>query len=205
MPCVYKHDFFVSYPHMPEGNIVVEFVEALVSTINFLRVGDRLQEPVYRDATRLQPGFKWRSELARALCHSRAMLAVYTDDYFTREYCQAEWNTMVELELKRMQKTTRGMIIPILFRSANDVIGNPLLPAMMAGLQYEDFRSILAPTQQMRTVKNRAKVQRLLDRINDLRTQSNNPGVDCDSFEFSAPPVPAAPVASVVSQFGGLW
>ena len=67
MPCVYKHDFFVSYPHMPDGNIVMKFVDELVRAIEFLRTGPRLPEPVYRDATRLLPGFRWETELARAL------------------------------------------------------------------------------------------------------------------------------------------
>ena len=168
MPCVYKHDFFVSYPHMPDGNIVMKFVDELVRAIEFLRTGPRLPEPVYRDATRLLPGFRWGMELARALCHSRAMLAVYTDEYFTREYCQAEWNAMVELEMRRLGKSATSMIIPILFRAANDGQGNPVLPAMMSGLQYEDFRTILSPEQQMRTVRSRQKVQRLLTRIDDL-------------------------------------
>src|SRR6185295_732253 len=95
MPCIYQHDFFVSYPHMPAENILTEFVEEFVRVIKFLRTGDKLPEPIYVDKERLKPGFHWPTELSRALCHSRAMLAIYTEDYFSSEYCAREWEAMV--------------------------------------------------------------------------------------------------------------
>ena len=205
MPCVYQHDFFVSYPRMPEGNIVNSFVEELVQAIGFLRVsGERLPVPVYRDVNDLRPGHRWHPELARALCRSRAMLAIYTDEYFSREYCLAEWNAMVELERRRLGQSAHSMIIPVLFRCQADAQGNLILPASMAGLQYEDFRSILSPAQQMRNIKSRQKVQRIVDRINDLRQRSLDPGFDCESFDFPTPQPPPAPPA-VSRQFGGAW
>lgn len=184
MPCVYEHDFFVSYPHMLGENILNEFVEELVKTICFLRTGDKLPEPVYIDRERLKPGFSWKPELARALCHSRAMLAVYTADYFAREYCVREWDAMLDLEMKRLGQSTRGMIIPIIFRAPVDRRGEPILPDRLRDLQYEDFRSILAPKQQFATLKVRKKVANLLERIDDLRRQSQDPRVDCNSYTF---------------------
>lgn len=185
MPCVYEHDFFVSYPHMPEENILTEFVEELVKTIRYLRTGDKLPMPVYIDRERLKPGFRWKPELARALCHSRAMLAVYTADYFAREYCVREWEAMLDLEMKRVGQSSRGMIIPIVFRADVDPDGNLVLPERIRDLQYlEDFRSILAPKQQFATVKMRRKVANLLARIDDLRRRSPDPKIDCNSYTF---------------------
>ncbi|HSS49638.1 MAG TPA: toll/interleukin-1 receptor domain-containing protein [Thermoanaerobaculia bacterium] len=202
MPCIYQHDFFVSYPNMPKENILTEFVEELVKTIKFLRTGDKLPEPVYMDKERLMPGFRWKPELSRALCHSRAMLAVYTDDYFSRVYCLSEWDAMIDLELKRLGKPAHSMIIPVLLRAMEDNRGEPILPERMRELQYEDFRSILAPKQQFTSIKVRQKVERLLKRINDLRRQSQDPKVDCDSYEVV---IPAAVLPPPQEAFGGGW
>jgi hypothetical protein len=171
---------------MPGENILNEFVEELVKTIRFLRTGDKLLEPIYIDRERLKPGFTWKPELARALCRSRAMLAVYTADYFAREYCVREWDAMLDLEVKRLGRSTRGMIIPIILRAPTDRRGEPLLPDRLTGLQYEDFRSILAPKQQFTTVKVRKKISRLMDRIEDLRRHSRDPQIDCTTYNFKA-------------------
>jgi hypothetical protein len=184
MPSVYKHDFFVSYPHMPHENILTEFVDELVKKIRYLRTGDQLPEPVYVDKERLKPGFRWKPELARALCHSRAMLAIYTADYFSREYCVREWDVMTELEGKRLGKSARSMIIPILFRAPSDHRGEPDLPALMKDLHYEDFRSILAPKRHFRNMNVIKQVANVLSRIDDLRRLSREPKVDCDSYNF---------------------
>jgi hypothetical protein len=202
MPCIYHHDFFVSYPHMPKENILTEFVEELVKSINFLQTGDKLAESVYIDKERLMPGFRWKSELSRALCHSRAMLAVYTDDYFSRVYCLSEWDAMVDLEIKRLGKPAHSMIIPILLRASEDNRGNPVLPERMNGLHYEDFRSILAPKQQFGSIKVRQKVERILKRINDLRRNSPDPKVDCDTYEVV---IPATTLPPSQEAFGGGW
>ena len=202
MPCVYQHDFFVSYPHMPGQTLLSEFVEELVREIIFQRVGERLTEPVYLDRQRLQPGFVWASELSRALCHSRCMLAVYTNQYFSREYCLREWDAMVDLEIKRVGVTSRSMIIPILLRAASNEQGEPDLPVRMLKLQYEDFRSIVAPKQQFKTIGAKKKVEKLLERIDDLKRRSQNPSVDCDRYEaFAKSPPQPAPLDS----FGGSW
>ena len=116
MPCIYQHDFFVSYPNMSTENIVTEFVEELVKAIEHQRTGEKLPKPVYMDKARLEPGFRWKPELSRALCHSRAMLAVYTDDYFSSVYCLGEWDAMADLELKRLSRPVQSMIIQFLLR-----------------------------------------------------------------------------------------
>jgi hypothetical protein len=202
MPCVYQHDFFVSYPHMPDANLLTEFVQELVKTICYLRTGDKLPVPVYIDRDRLQPGFRWKKELARALCHSRAMLAIYTDDYFSREYCQKEWDAMVDLEIKRLGRSARSMIIPILLRATEDEQGEPILPERMKDMQYEDFRSIVNPRQQFTSIKTRKKIERLLKRINDLRKQSQDPRVDCDAYDLATVVAITSPPSDV---YPGAW
>ncbi|HLX10991.1 MAG TPA: toll/interleukin-1 receptor domain-containing protein [Thermoanaerobaculia bacterium] len=198
---MYQHDFFVSYSHIPGVNLLSEFVAELVREIRYQRVGDRLDEPVYLDRQRLQPGFVWKSELSRALCHSRCMLAIYTDDYFSRDYCIRKWDAMVTLETQRIGGTSRRMIIPILLRCANDQ-GEPALPARMRELQYEDFRSIVAPKQQFATIKTKNKVATLLRRIDDLKRRSKDPSVDCDSFEAF---LVSTPQPAPAEAFGGSW
>jgi len=187
---------------MPRENLLSEFVEELVREICFQRVGEPVAEPVYLDRQRLLPGFVWASELSRALCHSRCMLAVYTDQYFSREYCLREWDAMVDLEIKRVGGTSRRMIIPILLRAATNEDGDLVLPERMRELEYEDFRSIIAPKQQFRTLGAKKKVEKLLKRIDDLKRHSKSPIVDCDSYEAFAVSAsqPARPEA-----YGGSW
>jgi len=108
--CQYKHDIFISYPHMPQANLVTAFVDALVKTLEFLRVADSFPVPVYLDKQRLQPGFRWHPALSKALCQSRCMIAVYTDVYFSREYCLREWTAMTELEMKRVGKRSNAKV-----------------------------------------------------------------------------------------------
>ena len=127
--CEYEHDIFISYPHMPEEHLIIEFVEELAKTLKFLRVATDLPEPVYLDRERFSLAFTWHQALSTALCHSRCMLAVYIDIYFSREYCMREWAGMIELEKKRIGKRIDAMIIPILLRAREDKGGKPILPA----------------------------------------------------------------------------
>jgi hypothetical protein len=201
MPCVYQHDFFVSYPHVPGENRLNEFVEELVKAIRF-QLAEEPYEPVYRDLERLKPGFVWKTELSHALCHSRCMLAVYTDGYFSREYCLREWDAMVDLEIKRVGATSRRMIIPILLRAAKDVEGKLILPSRMQELEYEDFSSISWPRQQFRNLSTKNKVLKLVERVDDLKRRSKDPGVDCASYEAFLVSTPQPPR---LEAYGGSW
>ena len=41
MPCIYHHDFFVSYPNMPRQNILTEFVEEAKASGVVMRAIDK--------------------------------------------------------------------------------------------------------------------------------------------------------------------
>jgi len=81
-----------------------------------------LDEPVYIDVERLQPGFHYNEELAKAICQSICMIVVYSPKYERHSYCLREFRAMEIIEEKRTQllgnraDSSRGMIIPIIFR-----------------------------------------------------------------------------------------
>jgi hypothetical protein len=201
-PGGYAHCFFVSYPHAPEQNIVTEFVTALSKSVSFLIRHDRPQVPVYVDVERRQPGFEWSFTLARALCLSRCMLLVYTDDYFQRKYCHAEWQAMLRLEQQR-QIGARRLIIPIILQSLSDYNGAPALPPELASLDCLDFRNLHTPRKQFQTNRVLQKVQKVLDRLEDIKKHSREPVTDCDLFtlEIQDPPARSRPAP----HFPGSW
>src|SRR5262245_14625485 len=120
--CKYEHDFFISYPHMPYGNNLVEdFVDGLAETLRFLTISG-LSVPVYVDKERLNTGFKWNDALAAGLCRSRCMVAVCVPLYFDREYCLREWAGMEDLEQRRLQpNAVERMILPVIVSPEEDV------------------------------------------------------------------------------------
>lgn len=203
MPCSYQYDFFVSYPSAPDENIVVDFIKALVRTLNYLYTGDRQSELAYVDRYQLAPGVRWNAEISRALCRSRALLCIYTEEYFSHEYCVREFAAMEELEVRRIGRSTRSMILPVLLRAPEDLRGRPILPERLQGFHYLDLRSISSPALQFKNVGVRNKVERLLQRLVDLRRQSADPIVDCESYDALSLPAPVLPAPA--EAFGGSW
>ena len=116
----FRYACFISYCH-GQNDLMKIFIEQLKDALkNYL--DPYLEEEVYIDKERLQPGFLYNEALAKAICESICMIVVYSPKYERHSYCLREYQAMERIEKKRMQLlgeraiSERGMIIPIIFR-----------------------------------------------------------------------------------------
>lgn len=131
-----KHACFISYCH-GQDELTNTFISQLEQALQN-ELGQRMDEKIYIDRTRLKPGFWYHEALAQAICESVSMVVVYSPRYMRHDYCVREFEGMKWLEQKRrdllggMWPQGRGMIIPVIFR------GDPP-KAIKAYRHYCDF------------------------------------------------------------------
>jgi len=168
----FKYSCFISYRH-GKGRllkrIAFELEEALSSELEAVT-----ELPLYIDKT-IEGGDLYNPILATALCESVCMIVAYTSIYFssTNTYCAREYKAMEKLEAERLgllglpADTTHGLIIPVVFRGAEDLpkelkskrhyynFGNFLLrnPSRKLGDQYPEEIS-----QMAQYIANRCKI-----------------------------------------------
>jgi hypothetical protein len=133
----FKYACFISYCH-GQNDLVRTFIDQLESAINTY-LDTYLDEKVYVDRRRLMPGERYDEALAQAICESLCMIVVYTPRYERHGYCLREFDAMRRLEEQRRallgkDAGTRGMIIPIVFKS-----GETLPEQIKSPYQYVDF------------------------------------------------------------------
>ncbi len=204
MPCQFKYDFFISYPHMNENqqpHLITNFAEALASKLSFIRQYTDT-ETAFIDKNRLKAGFRWEPALAQALCRSRCLILVYNEQYFAREYCMLEYRAMCALELRRVGRPMNSMIIPVIVQCPGDIDEAPVLPPEVNAFEWIDFRSILLPSRQFNTQKCLEKVRGISKRIEDLRRLCPNPVLDCGGYTFS---IAVQPKPEPTEAFAGAW
>lgn len=115
---------FISYCHGQE-ELTLKFIDQLTSAIKGY-LEPFLDEEVFIDNERLNPGNKHAEVLADAICQSLCMIVVYSPRYERHAYCLREFEAMREVEKKRKailgKKSLRGrsLIIPIIFRTRID-------------------------------------------------------------------------------------
>lgn len=121
----FKYACFISYCHGQHA-LVKGFMDQLKSALK-AKLEPLLDEEVYIDEERLQPGYSYNEELAKAICQSVCMVVVYSPKYERHEYCVREFEGMEQLQKKRRQllgdaaDTARVFIIPIVLRGDDDV------------------------------------------------------------------------------------
>ena len=130
---------FISYKHPVEMNsretVLIQHV--------YRAITDHIQlythAPVFFDASRLMPGYVWRSALSLELCRSACMVVVYWPSYLESDYCKKEISTMVAIEKNRRKilgdrLSARRLIIPVILRGRHDQ-----LPPILQGVQHLDY------------------------------------------------------------------
>jgi hypothetical protein len=187
--CQYKYEFFISYPQMAQPNRrhqVDEFAAALKNKLDYYQQSSQVMM-AFRDKECLDPGYVWEQMIPRALCLSRAMLLVYSDEYFHREYCVKEFEAMRTLENLRGFRADSGesLIIPLIVQAREGTRGRAQLPDLISGLNHLDFRGILDPLPQFRTKFVREKIDQLLKRLQKFQAATADPGIDCHGFQFN--------------------
>lgn len=66
---------------------------------------------IFIDEDSIEPGAPWPVALEDALRRSRCLLGVWSPDYFTSDWCLAEFHTM----LRRQQATGATIVVPLQF------------------------------------------------------------------------------------------
>jgi|LGVF01.1.fsa_nt_gb hypothetical protein len=142
----FRYACFISYCH-GQSELTKTFIEQLKDALkNYL--DPYLDEEVYIDKERLQPGFLYNEALAKAICESICMIVVYSPKYEQHSYCLREYQAMEHIEKKRMQLlgeraiSERGMIIPIIFRGKIE----DLPPKIKKCIHYADFSKFTLAT-----------------------------------------------------------
>jgi hypothetical protein len=184
--CVYEHEYFISYPrmkdHVRQEHLVDEFVAQLAAKIRFLLVGSELLDtnPVFLDVERLQPGTNWEAALARAVHHSRCFLAVYTQDYDHREFCQRELLAVRSVERHRLAADAKVfMIVPIVLRADRDERGMIRVPPALVVPQWADFTETISPKVDFKSKAYGRRVEQLIRHLNVLKKALSLPGSTC--------------------------
>ena len=140
-----RYACFISYCH-GQSELVKTFIEQLKNALKNC-LDPYLDEEVYIDEERLQPGFLYNEGLAKAICESICMIVVYSPKYERHSYCLREYHAMKRIEKERMRLlgaqaiSERGMIIPIIFRGIED-----LPPEIEKCVHYCDFSKFTLAT-----------------------------------------------------------
>ena len=121
-----KYSCFISYCH-GQGNLMKSFIDQLKKALeDYLEPW--LDEKVFIDEDRLQPGYHYNDVFANAICQSICMIVVYSPKYERHSYCLREYQAMESIEKKRLELLGdksfpgQGMIIPIIFRGEKEDI-----------------------------------------------------------------------------------
>lgn len=186
---LFKYACFISYCHGKE-DLVKTFIEELKKALE-RHIDPYLDEDVYVDEGRLRGGDFYDEKLAEAICQSICMIVVYMPKYERHSYCLREYAAMELLEEKRLRLVEpvgpkRGLIIPIIFRGAED-----LPPKIQSRRHYYDFsRFTLVSPEISKNPEYVAKIEDIARNIHDLynifkeafEASGEDPCGDCTSF-----------------------
>lgn len=156
MPFAYS--CFVSYRH-GEHELMTTFMRELKASLqSSLEPYFRL--PVYVD-DRLKSGYRYNEALAQALCQSLVMVVVFTPQWAESDYCQREFQGMLELEQRRRRLAKGaiprelGLIVPVLLRGRREELPEDI----REHIHFCDFSRYT--TADSRIGKNRAYVEKV--------------------------------------------
>jgi hypothetical protein len=115
---------FISYCH-GQQELTQKFIDQLTRAIKSY-LEPFLDEEVFIDTERLNPGYVHTEAIADAICKSLCMIVVYSPRYEKHMYCLREFEAMCEVERRRQALLGNGamqgrrLIIPIIFRTRID-------------------------------------------------------------------------------------
>ena len=134
----YKYDVFLSYLRTdPSGENATTYTWVRKYLYPELKkwlphcVPPGRQTPIFWDDKSIKVGTEWPKALQDALSTSRCLLAVLSSQYFGSQWCQAEWNTM--LERRKSLNVTSGLIYAIVLS------GKEFFPETVRTIQMKDL------------------------------------------------------------------
>ena len=185
----FKYSCFISYCH-GQGELMKGFVQELKQALrDYLE--PYLDEEIYIDEDRLQPGFKFNTALAKAICQSVCMIVVYVPKYPKHTYCLQEYTAMEKIEEMRLEllgsnhDSERGMIIPILFRGDRDKLPQKI----RSHRHFCDFSKFTTAFTSIRRKKEYVeKIEDIAQFVARLYDECRSSGKElcssCDAFEM---------------------
>jgi hypothetical protein len=177
----FEHACFISYKHPPKTAPRDHFYRRFAVEFR-LQLEKRLATNVrtYLDED-ADIGTSYPSELSQKLCKSVCMIAILVPEYPDSSWCRAEWDAMEKLEGKRLGAGKRGLIIPVALRRSPDEWNNLLKR------KPEDFSKVVVPENQLGSVSNVTKIQRIAEKVAQLVSQVKAPSEDCGQFLLQLP------------------
>jgi hypothetical protein len=182
--------FFISYARAdvefpPYREDLAAFVEALSA-----KVADRTARPMnglrFFDATSIETGEIWTTELTAAVARTRVAVPLYSMNYFTRPWCGKEY------EIFRRRRRTAGQsgVVPVLWVKCTT------LPDGVEQVQYRDAAFPAEYSQvgmrQLRRLKSYAdQYEMALEALADRIVAAANPGLlelDPATLDFGSVP-----------------
>jgi hypothetical protein len=150
-----------------------------------------LDEEVYIDSGRLEPGFEFNIALAKAICSSVCMIVVYVPKYRRHSYCLREYTAMEKIEAMRKEllgdeyKSEYGMIIPVLLRGDK----KKLPPKIASHRHFCDFSKFTTAVSSIRrneeyVEKIEAMARYIAEIYEECRTSGKDLCGSCDAFEM---------------------
>jgi hypothetical protein len=183
----FKYSCFISHCH-GSGDLTKNFIEELKKEL-WNTIEQYLDQGVYIDIDRLEPGYKYNEELAQAICQSICMVVVYSPRYAKHSYCLREYTAMEILEERRLRLMEHtfpkewGMIIPILFRGEEDDIPEKI----REHIHFCDFRGYTTFSTKISDNKDYVeKIEKIAMYVYKIHKKCESSGKnlceDCNSF-----------------------
>jgi hypothetical protein len=138
----YRHDVFVSYSRVEEWPDWVEnkFVRVLRHWLT-AELGRTAE--IFLDVRSIGPGDDWPEALERGLAESRAMIALWTRNYWASDWCRREHSAM--MTRAEELRSRHGVAVPLVFPMRLHDSEPDLLPAAVRHLQMTDIRRFAEP------------------------------------------------------------
>jgi TIR domain len=155
----YEHDIFISYKRDPEA---LEWIRRFLKPLLTHRVQMELKRPVmvyvHEVGNQIAAGTAWPVELGEVIARSRVLVALWSGDYLSSEWCRQELSLMLQREQRSRARSARnkfGLVIPIVAHDGETI------PQRLAAAQklevFEYFNS--------RMPSDGAKAEKLADLI----------------------------------------
>lgn len=142
---------FVSYSHRDE--------DLVKPVVQLLRANQSL---VFQDIDSIQPGKKWRDEIAKGIAESHLVIVFWCDHANASEEVEKEWKTAIEL---------RKDLLPLLLDATP-------LPPQLAAFQWIDFQDAVGANHMLMTELFGSSVGSAAEPIEDLSYTNDYSEVD---------------------------
>ena len=150
----YLHDIFISYKRDPEA---LEWIRRFLKPILMHRVQMELQRPatiyVHEVTAQIPAGTAWPVELGEVIACSRVLVAVWSGDYLSSDWCRQELSLMLHREQAAHARTARnkfGLVIPVVAHDGETI---PVKLAAAQKLEVNEFFNSRMPSDGVKAEK----------------------------------------------------